>query len=173
MNMSLFDPTVGFPRDQMAEHLDTIGEALVTSGPLLQRYLAAAERVTGKVFTPATKPEVQTWTFRDGFRQQPEMDNVHRRVNGLKWITLYDVTGADKPEGAYGPIMALKEGVPYDGFYEVRFKAEAVNRLHPYDPEFVGTDRDEPLRLGIVPGNAASGLCTSRSRSSLCWLSST
>ena len=54
-------------------------------------------------------------------------------------------------------ILAFQDGVPFDGTYEIRFKAEAVNRLHPYDPEFIGTDRDEPFRLGIVAGNLAVG----------------
>ena len=49
------------------------------------------------------------------------------------------------------------KGVPIDGVYEIRLKAEAVNRLHPYDPEFLGTDPAEPLRLGIVAGNHLVG----------------
>ncbi len=157
LNMTMFDPAAGFPRDQTAEHLDNVGESLVTSGYLLQRYLAAADRATEKVFTPAERPAVRTWTFRDNFRQQSEVDKVHGQVNGFGHITLYDVIGADKHEGAYGPILAFKEGVPSDGTYEIRIKAEAVNRLHPYDPEFVGTDRDEPLRLGVVAGSHAVG----------------
>ena len=157
LTMPMFDPTAGFPRDQTAEHLDNVGETLVTSGHLLQRYLDAADRVTQKVFSLTQKPPVRTWTFRGNFRQQPEIDQVHGRTNGFSRITLYDVVGADKLEGAYGPILPFKEGVPCDGIYELRIKAEAVNRLHPYDPEFVGTDRDEPLRLGVVAGNHAAG----------------
>ena len=65
--------------------------------------------------------------------------------------------GADKHEGAYGAIAKFKEGVPWDGIYEIRFKAEAVNRRHPYDRDFVGTDPDEPLRLGIVAGTSRAG----------------
>ena len=76
---------------------------------------------------------------------------------GCSHITLYEVVGSDKIEAAYGPILAFQEGVPFDGIYEIRFKAEAVNRLHPYDPDFIGTDRDEPLRLGVVAGNLAAG----------------
>jgi hypothetical protein len=157
LNMTMFDPTVGFPGDAQTEHLDNIGESLVTSGPLLQRYLAAADRIIEKVMAPAERPPVQTWEFHDGFRQQPEIDQVHGRTNGFSHITLYDVIGADKPEGAYGPIMPFKNGVPYDGYYELRFKAEALNRVHPYDRELVGTDPDEPLRLGIVAGNIQAG----------------
>jgi hypothetical protein len=157
LNMAMFDPTAGFPRDQITEQLDNVGGTLVTSGHLLERYLAAAERVIDKVLTPARQPQRQTWEFRGNFRQQPEIDKVHGTVNGFSHITLYDVVGADKHEGAYGPILAFKQGVPFDGIYEIRFKAEAVNRLHPYDPEFLGTDANEPLRLGVVAGNILAG----------------
>lgn len=157
VDMTMFDPTLGFPRDQTTEHLDNVGESLVTSGHLLQRYLDAAEKVIEKIFKQSQRPSARTWTFRGGFRQQPEIDQVHGKTNGFSRITLYDVIGADKHEGAYGPIAGFKEGVPVDGFYEIRFQAEAVNRLHPYDIDFVGTDPDEPLRLGIVAGNVRAG----------------
>ncbi len=157
LNMSMFDPTASFPRDQTTEHLDNVGLSLVTSGYLLQRYLEAADQAIEKAMQPMQKPDVQTWAFRSGFNQQPEIDQVHRRTNGFEHMTLYDVIGADKHEGAYGPIHAFAEGVPQDGIYEIRVHAEAVNRLHPYDDAFLGTDRDEPLRLGIVAGNHLAG----------------
>jgi len=53
LNMAMFDPTLGFPRDQTTDHLDNVGESLVTSGHLLQRYLGAADRIIEKVLTPA------------------------------------------------------------------------------------------------------------------------
>lgn len=157
LDMTMFDPTAAFPRDQTADHLDNVGDSLVTSGYLLQQYLDAADKAIQKAMAPLEKPRVRTWAFRSNFRQQPEIDQVHRRTNRFSHITLYDVVGADKHEGAYGPILAFKQGVPHDGIYEIRFKAEAVNRRHPYDPKFLGTDPDEPLRLGIVAGNALAG----------------
>src|SRR6185369_15046396 len=156
-DISMFDPTTGFPTDGQTDHLDNIGQTLVTSGHLLQRYLDAADRVVNKAMTPATKPEPRQWRFDRNFRQQPEIDQVHGRTNGFSHITLYDVPAADKPEGAYGHIAQFKEGVPFDGFYEIRLKAEALNRHHPYDVEFVGTNSDEPLHLNIVAGNARVG----------------
>ena len=157
VNTSIFDPTSTFPKDKTTDHLDNIGETLVTSGYLLARYFDAADQVIEKAMFPARKPEVQTWVFRDGFRQQPEIDKVHQKVNGFKHMTLYDVRGADKHEGAYGPIHAFAKGVPYDGYYEIRLNAEAVNRVNPYDPDFLGIDPSEPLRLGIVPGDRTVG----------------
>ncbi len=43
LDMTMFDPTVGFPRDQTTEHLDNVGDTLVTSGHQLAGYLAAAK----------------------------------------------------------------------------------------------------------------------------------
>ncbi|MDG1894315.1 MAG: DUF1587 domain-containing protein [Fuerstiella sp.] len=157
LKMTMFDPTEGFPRDQTTEHLDNVGETLVTSGHLLAKYLEAAEQVVDKAMFQLNPPDVQTWIFRDGFRQQPEIDQVHRKTNGYDHMTLYDVIGADKHEGAYGPIHAFAEGAPFDGYYQIRIKAEALHRLNPYDPEFLGTDPDEPFRLGIVAGNRLVG----------------
>ena len=160
INTTMFDPTSAFPKDQTSDQLDNVGATLVTSGYLLARYLEAAEQAVDKALLPREQPAVQQWKFRDGFRQQPEIDQVHRKTNYFKHMTLYDVVGADKHEGAYGPILAFKEGVPFDGVYEIRLKAEAVNRINPYDPEFLGTDPNEPLRLGIVPGSHLVGKTT-------------
>ena len=157
LDTTIFDPTEPFPRDQTTQHLDNVGEELVTSSHLLSAYLNAADTIIEKALFPPNKPKVQTWKFRDGFRQQPEIDQVHRKTNQYRHMTLYDVIGADKPEGAYGPIHAFAEGVPYDGYYEIRLKAEAVNRFHPYHDSFLGIDRNEKLRLGIRPGNHEVG----------------
>jgi hypothetical protein len=157
LNATMYDPTASFPKDQTDENLDNVGETLVMSGYLLAQHLDAAEKSIDKALYPLKQPPVQKWTFRDGFRQQPEIDQVHRKTNLFKHMTLYDVVGADKHEGAYGPILAFKQGVPFDGFYNIRLKAQAVNRLHPYAPKFLGTDPDEPLRLGIVPGDHSVG----------------
>lgn len=157
IELTMFDPTSGFPLDQQADHLDNVGEVLVTSGYLLQQYLSAAERVVEKAMTPVERPEVRAWNFKGNFPQQPEIDQVHRKTNGFQWMTLYEVRGADKHEGAYGAIRDFTKGVPEDGIYEIRFEAEALNRVHPFDREFLGTDPDEPLRLGIVPGDYRVG----------------
>ena len=43
-----FAPTSRFPRDQTAEHVDTLGDVLVTSGFLLDNYFEAADLVVEK-----------------------------------------------------------------------------------------------------------------------------
>ena len=48
MDMSMFDPTETFPGERVVEHLDNVGDALVTSGYLLDRYLKAADQIVEK-----------------------------------------------------------------------------------------------------------------------------
>lgn len=157
LNTSIFDPTQNFPRDNTVEHLDNVGASLVTSGHLLMRYLEAAEASLNKAMYPLEKPEVQTWRFEKDLHQQPEIDQVHGPQHNHAHLTLYEVRGADKHEGAYAPIHAFADGVPFDGFYEIEFEANSLYRDHPYDDDFLGRDRREPLRLGIVAGNRRAG----------------
>ncbi|MSU47997.1 MAG: DUF1592 domain-containing protein [Opitutus sp.] len=156
INMSMFDPTTKFPRDQMVMHLDNIGDTLKTSGYLLSQYIDAAAMVVEKAFAQTERPAEQTWRFKDGFQQQPEL-RQHRDVHQDRYIALYETTMSDKHEGAYGPLLKFAQGVPADGYYDVRVRAEAKFRQNPYDPKFFGTDLSMPLRMGLVAGSAAVG----------------
>ena len=122
----------------------------------MQAYLDAADQIVRRASGPIDKPQPATWNF-EIFKQQPEIDQVHGKTNGFTHLTLYDVIHADKHEGAYAPIHQFADGVPSDGFYDITFEAEAMNREHPYDPDFLGMNPDEPLRLGIVAGHRDAG----------------
>ena len=151
---TLFDPTLAFPDEYTVEHLDNVGDALVTSGHLLGQYLDAAEAYVDRAFDVADDPEVQTWTFKDRFPQQPELDGAHRKAFGQRYLCLYDHPRNDKPEGAFGPLLAFGQGVPHHGTYEVRVLAEALHRnTTPYGPKAIRIDLGEPFRLGIRPGD--------------------
>ncbi len=156
INMSMFDPTTKFPRDQTVEQLDNVGDTLVTSGYLLQQYLFAADQVVEKAFAVQDSTP-KTWRFTDSFRQQPELDTAHSRAFDNRYMCLYECPNSERPEGAFGPLLNFRQGVHADGIYTVRVLVEAKNRLHPYDPSIMGTDPTEPLRIGIIPGNAQLG----------------
>jgi cytochrome c5 len=160
LNMSMFDPTTRFPRDQAWNHLDNIGDTLVTSGYLLDQYLDAAEQIVDRALREEHHPQPQTWFFNSGFRQQPEVDYAHREIYGQKFLVLYESANTVSQECAYAPLYAFAEGVPSDGYYEIEVLAEAVNRRHAYDPRLFGIDPDAPFRLGVVPGNAKAGALT-------------
>ena len=69
LDTTSFDPTVGFPADQKIEHFDNQGQALVTSGFLLDQYLKSADKIMAKALPALVKPERQEWRFRGGFQQ--------------------------------------------------------------------------------------------------------
>lgn len=157
LDMTMFDPTVRFPRDETVAHLDNVGDTLKTSGYLLAQHLDAADQVVEKAFAPTDRPAERTWTFDGHFVQQPELRS-HGELFQNRFMALYESAAATtKPEGAYGPLLDFVRGVPVDGYYEIKVKADAKNRKNPYDPAILGMDPEMPLRLGVVPGNVKVG----------------
>lgn len=157
LNLAMFDPTTKFPRDQSVQHMDNIGDALKTSGYLLAQYVDAADQIVEKALSTPEPPRERTWRFTDNFQQQPELRYSHGRVQNFRYMCLYESAQSTQHEGAYGPLLAFAQGVPADGTYEIRVKAEAKNRRHPYDARLFGTDPEMPFRLGIVAGQAKVG----------------
>ncbi len=157
IEMTMFDPTTKFPRDQVVQHMDNIGDALKTSGYLLAQYIDAADSVVEKAFEQTVRPREQRWNFNKDFRQQPELRYSHGKVHNYAYMGLYETITSDKHEGAYGPLLNFAQGVPASGLYEIRVKAEAKFRKNVYAPNFFGTDPTEPFLLGIVAGNAKAG----------------
>jgi hypothetical protein len=157
LDMRLFDPTTKFPRDQMADHMDNLGDVLKTSGYLLAQYLDAADQVVEKALGATDRPQEQRWTFDKNFRQQQELNYSHSRVYNNRYLCVYEVPDTENHEGGYAPIQAFQQGVPHDGLYEIKVKAQAMNREHPYDPNIFKRVTEEPFRLGIVPGDVKAG----------------
>lgn len=106
LNTTSFDPTIGFPADQKVDHLDNQGQALVTSGFLLDQYLGAADIIVEKALPSLVKPEIQEWSFEDGF-QQGEFtgfvtgvefrEKTERQLNRIKG-TLRNLANASEPD---------------------------------------------------------------------------
>ena len=157
MEMDQFDPTSRFPRDQQDSHMDNIGGTLVTSGYLLEQYLDAAEAVIRKALPGKPAPAARTWTFKGHFQQQKELDGARNRNNLTQYMSLFEHPRTPHYEGAYAPLHAFAEGVPYDGFYEVKVQVEALHRKNPYDAKLFGMDPEAPFRFGLVAGNARAG----------------
>ncbi|QGJ72214.1 Secreted protein containing planctomycete cytochrome C domain [Planctomycetales bacterium 10988] len=158
LNITMFNPTVGFPSDEEFEHLDNVGDTLIMSDYLLERYLQAAEKIIDKALQgPKDQPPVKEYVFDRNFRQQGALDRAHRPVNNLRTMCIYENPRSIRFEGAFGPLMDFVQGVPHDGYYELKVLAESKNRRHPFKLYAVDIDQDEPALLGIVPGNPANG----------------
>ena len=157
LNTSLFDPTQSFPPDDTVGHLDTLGDHLVTSGYLLDRYFEAADEIVEKVFVVRNKPPVETWHFTDNFRELQGLDTVMEKLCNYEYIMLLDLPSSIQHVGAYGTIYDFLSGVPYDGYYRIRVLAEAKNRKHKYIRPISSTNPNQPHELAIVPGDILVG----------------
>lgn len=152
-----FAPTSRFPVDQTAEHVDTLGDVLVTSGFLLDNYFDAADIVVEKALGQLKKPEVKEWKFEDRFHQGQELSFSHKSVYNYRYLCVYEVPNTVNHEGGYAGLEAFPEGVHADGFYDVKVLAHSVNRDSHYDPDIFRMDLSRPFRLGIVSGDARIG----------------
>ena len=157
MNTSLFDPTQSFPRDEEDHHVDTLGDHLVTSGYLLDRYVDAADEIIEKVFEQQDRPKQQTWRFTDNFRDLEGLGSTMEKVANYEYIALYEVPTSQRHEGAYGTIHDFLDGVPYDGIYRIRFQAESKNRVHTHKRPISTTNPDQLHEVAIVPGDTRVG----------------
>lgn len=157
LDLRMVDPTISFPAERKVQHLDNVGDTLVTSGYLLDQYLDAADRLVEKALAATEPPAQQIWQFRGNFRQQPELDGAHRKAFNFQYMCLYDAPLADKPEGAYGAIHDFEHGVPHDGVYEIRVQAQALHRDTPYKESDLQIDLSQPFRMGIRPGQQELG----------------
>lgn len=156
-NMTLFDPTTGFPEDDEVEGFDNVGAALVTSSYLLENYLDAADQVIERAFAMEERPQVRHWNFKAplDFTTGPHSNWVRvERERDPGYTSIFQGT---KERFGYRPIDAIKQGVPQSGYYRIRINAAGLHRKHPWDDELIGTDTDEPIRLAVVSGKDALG----------------
>ena len=148
--------TADFPKERTSHHLDNIGEALVTSGFLLDQYFQAAHRL---VETRLGKPEMEpkNWTFTKNFKQYEELSGAHNSFFKNEYLALYEQPNTDTRQGGYAHIEEFLDGVPVSGLYEIKAHAQAMHRDTHYDPKIFGIDFSEPFRLGVVPGDVTKG----------------
>ena len=154
LDMTMFDPTESFPKDEEEEGFDNIGKTLVMSDFLVEKYLDAADLVVDRTVLSGVKPEVKTYAFKfplmrreGGFlaeasrRLEQGYDELFRRPDD-RW--------------GYIAIDKFQKGVPHSGMYRVRVRASAHNQEHPYD-RVLRTDENEPLRMSLVAGSGRYG----------------
>jgi hypothetical protein len=148
--------TADFPKEKTNQHIDTIGQTLVTSGFLLDQYFQSANRlVEMRIGKPAMKP--QQWHFNGHFVQYEELTGPHKDVFNFGFLNLYEQPNTDTRQGGYGHIEDFLQGVPVSGLYDIDVEAQAMHRDTHYDPAIFGIDLSEPFILGVVPGDITKG----------------
>jgi hypothetical protein len=148
--------TADFPKEKTVAHMDTIGEALVTSGFLVDQYFQAANRlVETRLGAPVLEPK--SWHFNGNFRQYEELEGPHKSAFNFRYLNLYEQPNTDTRQGGYGHIEDFQKGVPASGLYDIEVEAQAMHRDTHYDPAIFGIDFSEPFILGVVPGDVTKG----------------
>lgn len=156
----LTDPTESFPPDETIHHFDNIGATLVTSDFLLNQYLQAAEVFIERAATMGKKPIQRKVHFTAPFCPPGN------RKDGLDVSGEYQhIRKNTSDEGGFLWLARFPQGVPEAGWYDLRFKAQAINRDYPYDERLVGARKDEPLRVAVVAGSQSYGNLESRTTS--------
>ncbi|MCB1121704.1 MAG: DUF1587 domain-containing protein, partial [Verrucomicrobiae bacterium] len=138
----LVDPTENFPPDETDENFNNIGSALITSDFLLQAYLDAAETFIEKASQHGEKPSLEKYRFSAPFY------TARNRWDGLDVAGEYQhIRKNTTDQDGFMWLEDMEKGVPESGYYKLRFKAQAINRVYPYPEDVVGTNKDEPLRV--------------------------
>jgi len=143
----LADPTVSFTPDDTKEGFDNIGEVLVVSDFLMNQYLAAADEYLDAAIAKSKTQKLPATMYRPPFfRQRNPADGLN--VDG-KYMHLKESSSG------HGFFMHMEEfarsgGVPSAGFYNVRIKASAIDRDHPYKNWILDISKDDPLAMSIV-----------------------
>lgn len=148
--------TANFPKDGTTNHIDTIGDSLITSGFLMDEYFQAASRL---VDLRLAKPVIaeRTWHFTENFQQYEELAGSHKSVLKNKFLCLYEQPNTDTRQGGYAHIEDFLVGVPVSGLYEIQCLAQALHRDTHYDPKIFRIDFSEPFQIAVVPGDITKG----------------
>ncbi len=142
VNTESFDPTTSFPADDRVDGFDNIGEHLVLSDYLLQCYLEAASQSIDKaVQTRAVVEPIDELLRAQDMCRRKFLFRPEQRFLEVNPTGDYVDVGHSDPSLPRVHAGRFK-GVPADGYYTIRVKAEGINREHPYAPNSLQVDRD-------------------------------
>ncbi|MEE2638988.1 MAG: DUF1592 domain-containing protein [Planctomycetota bacterium] len=157
LNVDVWNPAENFPSEVTVQGLDNNGSGLVTSGVLLEHYLATAEeaihRATQFGKRPASRKYVQQSPF---YFQGKEFSDLPKlfKVDRFRFVprTPYtDLYGRHYRGGHLGFFPLVREGgVPFSGIYTVRVKAAAVGRVHDYGKALGDFRNGDPLVMELA-----------------------
>lgn len=149
INIESFDPTSSFPPDERKDGFENIGDVLGLSDYLLEKYLEAASATVEKAFQAKERVE----PIHEVFVPDDLCDTVFQFRPQIFFEVNVDGRYVDVGHGDSKSFRVYADrfkGVPADGYYTIRIEADAINRVHPYDPRVLGMDMDEPLKMQVI-----------------------
>jgi hypothetical protein len=124
-----FRPADDFPQDDSGYGFDNIGDVLSLSPVLMEKYLAAAEKITHTAIFGPGKVKPTVVRHQPPYREGTDGGNNSRFLDKIPWtITDYDLTGLTLPSSVH-----MMHTFPAAGEYEFRIDPEG-NRPRPSEP---------------------------------------
>ena len=154
MHTEFHDPTADFPADATEHGFDNIGEALTLSDYQLQRYLEVAESAFQKaMFFDVPQPKKQAWHYTgkdfNGVISYERAPVTWRLIVNDDYMEI----GHGQPSERHAnfvPAFVKRDGVPADGWYTIKVRAAAANRLdHGYEHREFEKYQKFPLKMAL------------------------
>lgn len=164
----VYDATTAFPVDESKHGFATVGETQVLSEYQMGLYLESARNyldqalVFGLQKPVRNRYEIKPTEFSSGpvYRGQVAYRALAKDESH---VDIGHGEPADRRPNV--PRSFQKNGVPAAGTYRITLKAEAKGRLdHGYDPDLLGLDLAQPLKLGVWFGDSTRALEKSTTR---------
>ncbi len=157
VNVDIWNPAEDFPEEAFINGLDNNGEALVTSGRLMDHYLDAAEeairRATQFGDQPPSRSHAQSSPFYFAGKSAEGLPKLFH-TGRFRWVptTPYtDLYGRHYRGGHLGFLPLLRQGgVAHRGVYTIRVRAAAVGREHDYGKALGDFRNGDPLVMEIA-----------------------
>ncbi len=162
------DATGLFPADQNNHGFVNIGESQVISNHQLKLYLdAAAQYVDQALVFGQTAPEKRHWQLgpTEFAKGSPPAAQVAYRALAEDGSYADIAHGEPDDRRLNVPEAFSRKGIPAAGKYRIQIKAEGVGRLdHGYDPDILGVDTSQPIKVGIWFGEDRAALSKTTTR---------
>ncbi|MDA7918374.1 DUF1592 domain-containing protein [Mariniblastus sp.] len=156
LNVEAWNPAENFPTDEKVNGFDNNGQHLVTSGILLEHYLAASEKGIARATQFGRRPVTQKLKQKSPFyfndKQNKDLPKLFQ-VDRFRFIpeTPYtDLYGRHYRGGHIGFLPTARGGLKHSGTYTIRVRAAAVDRIHNYGKALGDFRSNDPLVLEIA-----------------------
>ncbi len=154
LRREFFSFTSDFPSDATEHGFDNNGEALTLSDHQLHRYLEVAETALDAAsFFDVEQPESQRWTYTgndfNGVSSYERAPVTWRLIVNEEYLEI----GHGQPSERHPNFVksfVSDGGVPADGWYTIKVKAAAANRLdHGYDHQEFDRFTTQHLKMAL------------------------
>ena len=157
INVDVWNPAEHFPEEVKIDGFDNNGAGLVTSGRLMEQYLAAAEEAIRRATRFGKRPENKTYVQKSPFyfngKDAGDLPKLFK-VDRFRFIpeTPYtELYGRHYRGGHIGFLPLVRRGgVPQGGIYTIRVRAAAAGREHDYGKALGDFRNGDPLVMEIA-----------------------